>query len=72
MTIRAKRNNGMYYKPNMTNLRGKLGREIMQTIRESPRPSREETRRKTALAIENIKKQMMLVELKHEGTSSSK
>ena len=72
LTIREKRRVMRYSKPCMTNLRGKLGREIMQTIRETPRPSQEATRKKTEQAMENIKKQMILVELKNGRTTARK
>lgn len=39
-----------YVKPNMTNLRGKVGRSIIKTIRSTPKPDLSEVKRKSAEA----------------------
>ena len=51
-----------YYKPNMANLKGKLGREIMAAIRDTPLSDHSKLNR---LAEEGIKS--VLAERKRDG-----
>ena len=43
-----------YIKPNMANLRGKLGRSIIKTIKETPAPDRSALKRDVEAAMAKI------------------
>ncbi len=43
-----------YSKPNIGNLRGRIGKSILQTVRNTPRPDRSELERDVQEAIEKI------------------
>ena len=46
----------IYSKPNMANLRGPVGRSIVETIRNTPKPDRTKLRREADECLANILK----------------
>lgn len=45
---------GVYYKPNMSNLQGKVGKSIIETIKNTPPAQKDDTRRKVEEYKNNI------------------